>query len=305
MNLCFGTFFDTVFANRKFPSSNKIDVGRELVSFIDPHGAAGADPRVIYFYIDRTRELPKYLKPMPANIPQLSDQFSRFLDDFISQDHEKFRRDLIELIEDDAVMLDTDKEQLFDFSAKLKLPVFLAELFVFIVNCTINTVGGAKPRASRKRYNLLKEMRRATGDKTLEKLARIAVQEHNVEALSFCLEKMTNSIYIARVLTLLSINDDFSDNPNYMMIFHKTFSAIGNNKYRHEIFDGCLRTGYFAEHPEQLIENHMAEYTNDRYLFDTLISLCELGFRNEAERYSRYLTNKTYIKRLNVYIEGH
>jgi len=302
MRLCFGSFALTLLNNKKNNAVSKIFIGKELLNFIDPSYIIGKDDRYIYYFMDQERELPSELKFQLADRPELRECFLQFINRNMSSDHERIHHDLVSLIQDDEFLPDNAKEHLLRLSNELELPAFMAELFIFAVDSTHNKDGEVKPRRNRKRYNLMKEIQSTTDNEDMENLAKIAIEEQDIKALTFCLAKMNNNIYIKNVLIHLSRDINFPDHPEYTGLFHSTFSEMDRNNYRHKVIEGCLTEGYFSERPESLLATHMSEYTNNRYLYETLVFLHDHGLSDLCKQYEHLLTNKTYVRRLKEYI---
>ncbi len=126
--------------------------------------------------------------------------FADFIDKYIQANHEPFLHDLILLIQDDFAIPDDEKNRLLRLSEQLELSSFLAKLYVVIVDSTSNVVGGVKPQADRKRFNLKRDIDRTNNNKTLYRLAKNAVDEQDMASLTNCFSKMTNNLYIAQAL---------------------------------------------------------------------------------------------------------
>jgi len=272
------------------------------LGFISPDYLLEREDRYIYYFVEQERELPKELKFIMTDIPKLTEQFRKFLDENIKPNREHLINDLALLIREDVVLPEDTKERLLLLSGELALPEFLAELFVFAVDSAYNNNDGVKQRISRKRFNLLKEIHKAKNNKVLFDLAKLAITEQDVRSLTVCLDKMTNNIYMARTLVFLSQDENFTEHPEYSDMFHTNFSGMDNNAYRYSVFKGCLEAGCFKKHPESILEPHMREYTNNRYTYDTLILLCELGLHRQMEQHRHLLTNRAYIRRLDTYL---
>ena len=302
MQLCFGSFAAALLANGKNNAVTKIFIGRELLDYIAPDYTLGKDDRYIYYFLDRKRELPKELKGRMKNTEPVRTRFAALVDAQISPDHERLRNDLKRLISGDAILPDGAKNRLLSLADTVELPSFLAEVFVFTVDNTKNIGGGANPRASKGRRDLITEITATANNKKLCDLAAVAIREGDTGTLAACLGKMTNNVYLAKALVRLSQVPNFNDDPEFMRLFHETFSRMENNKYRHQVFVGGLESDCFKEHPSLLWAPHMCEYTNDRYVYETLIFLCELSMKAEAEQYRHLLTNKVYIRRLDAYL---
>ncbi len=302
MHLCFGSFSKTLLGCKKNNAVSKLVVGRNLLSFIIEDYTVGREDRCIYYFMNEERNLPKELKFQMSDMARLKEQFRLFLDKYISLDHERLLRDFRVYIQEDSDLPEQEKDRLLRLSENPDLPLFLAELFVFVVDNTNNKRDGARQNASKKHYTLRDKIDGTANNKALCKHAQSAIREQDAVALTYCLRKMTNNVYIAKALIVLSRDDAFTDNSKYARLWHRTFSKMQNDRYRYTVFEACLKTGYFKEHPELLLEPHMLEYANNKYIYDTLVLLCDLGLANLAEQYREGLTNTTYIKRLDEYL---
>lgn len=52
-----------------------------------------------------------------------------------------------------------------------------------------------------------------------------------------------------------------------------------------------------------VVNQHIKQISNNKYLFDTLVFMSEHDFINEAVSNSGLLTNKTYINKFNSIID--
>ncbi len=304
MHLYFGSFSLALLENRRNNAVTKARIGRELLNLIDADYAIGKEDRYIYYFMDGQRELPKELKFRMADTSVLENAFACFIERYISPDHARLLCDLVALITKDEALPVQTKEHLLLRSDTLELPAFLAELFIFTVDSTNNKSTGIKPRAHKKRLNLQKRIDRTANNKTLLNLAKIAIQEKDEKALAAVFDKMTSDLYVADLLVFLAQDEGFANSPDYMEKFHSAFSKVENNIYRVKVFSECLIAGFFRDNSEQLLEPHMREYTNNRYTYEILVLLYEIGQTVQAERYRELLTNKVYIKRMNALLAG-
>jgi len=222
----------TVLDNKKNNAVTKISVGRELLEFIRPDYTLGKQDRYIYCFTDQERELPKELKSQMKDIIKLSEDFSRFIDKNIYPDYERFLQDLIAIIKEDTIVPDHEKNRLLRLAGEVELPVFLAELFAFIVDNTDNKNDGGRTRVSRKRLNLLKRANEATDMKELRKLAKTAIKHQDMMTFNICLGKLT-TMYAAENLMELFSAKDFKNRSEYEKQFTAHIHSVQNKFFTH------------------------------------------------------------------------
>ena len=297
LRLCFGSFAKVLHKFRKNSGVSKEQIGRALLDFIDPTFADGKEASYIYRFMNRRRELPGELKRRGFNLTDLQAKFSWFIEEYLSPNHAGVMDAFVELVTGDDYISEGAQEELLQQKEAHRLALFLAALFAFTV---LNTSNMTPPGEMRIRRPALLEQAEATENNVrLAKIAAKAMERPDPEALRRCLERMSNAVYIANTLIALSRH---GDSPKYGALFHEYFSGVENNKYRLQIFEECLREGYFRECPAELLEPHFSEITNNRYAYDLLVFLCENGLREEAVRHRDKLTNKTYAKRFAAYL---
>jgi len=297
MRLCFGSFAETLIKYRKNSGVSREQVGRALLDFIDPGFVQGKENSYIYSFINRKRELPADLKRCEFTHDALARQFRAFAEKNLSPAHTELLDELAALIQEDEHISDETQEALLGHLGVLDLPVFLSELFAFIVSNTNN-------RAHTDDLHIRKRSLLAQADATdnnvrLAKVALKSMEAPDEPALRRCLERMTNAVYVTSTLVALSRHEVF---PQLKTLFHEQLSGVENNKYRYQIFEECLREGYFSEHPGELLSSHFAEFTNNRYAYNLLVFLCENGLREEAGCHKDKLTNTTYSNRFEAYL---
>jgi len=178
----------------------------------------------------------------------------------------------------------------------------MAELYVFIVIYTDNRSDRAIAPTSTRVITLLEEIHKTDNNAELRKLAQRAIYDEDFISLGSCLSKMTNEIYISRVLVAISQIENYVPDSEYDRLFHESLSAMGN-RYKYDTIEACLSSGYFEKHPEKLLDAHVVEYTNQLYLFRTLQLLYTLGLTDMAKKHTALLTHKTCRKRLMDSVE--
>ena len=297
MRLCFGSFAEVLLKYRKNSGVSREQIGRTLLDFIDPSFAQGKENSYIYSFINRKRELPTDLKCHEFEHDILVEQFRRLTEKNLKPAHTELLDELTALIREDTHINDQTQDTLLGYIEALDLPLFLSELFIFIVGNTNNTNRTDDLRIRRR--SLPAQVEATENNVRLAKIALKAMNASDEPALRSCLEKMNNAVYVANTLTALSRHEAFSA---WKTLFHECFSGIINNKYRYRVFEECLLEGYFHEHPNELLGPHFSEFANNRYAYDLLVFLCEKDLRAEAERHKDKLTNTTYIKRFAAYL---
>ena len=304
MRLCFGSFVKTLRVHRKNSSISGGTIGRKLFDIIDPSYSVNREESYIYKFINQRREIVKELKSKDWDITALTQAFDEFCGECLSINTDPLVEDLRHMITEDDMLVEKTKVHLFKLSKETNVPVFLAELFVFIVDNTINkNVRKGEKRANGTR-ELINRMEKITDNELLEDLARVAIKRQDLDALDYALEKMKNHIYKAKVLVAISQYGGYAPNTPLDEIFHKYLSGVTNNKYRHDILSECLEKGFFRNNPELLLDPHLMEYTNQLYLYNTLCYMYSHGFNGEALRYGHLLTNKRYVKYFGEFIAG-
>ena len=68
------------------------------------------------------------------------------------------------------------------------------------------------------------------------------------------------------------------------------------------LMTSCLSEGYFNSHSDELFF-HLKEFTNNRYLFETLVFMWkEMNLKQEVKFYKSLLTSDKYSKMLGEII---
>ena len=295
--LCFGSFALTLYHHRKNSGVSKEKIGRTLLDFIDPSFAVGKEASYIYLFMNRKREIPGELKLQQFDLAELQEKFVQFTARFLSPNHSAIMDTFVSMIAEDGSIGDSVQEELLGEKDNRRIALFLAALFCFVVQNTDNTpdTGGFSARKN----SLMAQIDATIDNERLEQIAAAALKSRNKEPLQYCLRKMTNHVYITRVLVAISRDSEYK---TYEDLFNERLSSVTNNKYRYSIFEECLREGYYRDHPSVLLEQHIYEFNNNQYLYDLLVFLCENGLREEAERHKDKLTSASYLERLTAYL---
>ena len=297
MYLCFGSLAMFLYSSRKNNSVKKKKVGRCLLSYIDPVYEAGKEDSFIYALMGQQRELAGTLKSQVWDRVKLSEQFNNFVNDNLTLDTAVLLVDLKALILGDESLSDDIKKHLLRLSEEMALDTFLAELLVFAVDNCSNKNKAKKEDHSSKRS--IRQTKKIDSDKTLCKLAKEAILRNNAADFESSLRKMVNHIYISDVLIFLASQGNYAEGSYEDNIFHKTLSAMTNDRYRYEVLIKCLGEGFFDKNPERILELHFHEIENQLYLFRLLCYLHANGLSRIAEEYQFLLTHRTYLKRLS------
>jgi hypothetical protein len=109
-------------------------------------------------------------------------------------------------------------------------------------------------------------------------IAKTALAAQNFVDLRLALDKIQNNATVYRLLKQLNENRECIDQERFQTLFHERFSKVDNDKYRFLIFETCLSEGYFCGKANELIPPHFHEFTNNKYIFDTLVLLRNMGF---------------------------
>ena len=150
MHLCLWTFANVLEDNRQNSSIIRASIGEKLLTFIDPayYSSPGIayDPDLGYKYLGKNRNLPRRLVEMKLNIETLHRDFQKYVDECLCLDHDKIFHDFISLIKNDSGLPPSVKNDLLEKAnpTNNNLPMFLAELFIFVVKHTKNKQTGKK-----------------------------------------------------------------------------------------------------------------------------------------------------------------
>ena len=295
MRLCFGTFSNILLENRSNNAVDKALVGTTLVSFIKP--TFTYDLSYIYKIMDRKRNLVADLVEVELDIKDLRIKFQKYAIECLTPSRNHIFIAFFNLILSDEALEHSTKADLI-MKTQLQgihFPQFLAEIFYFVVKYTNNKlIDPELPAISPEPEDEDRDL--------YKKMALCAIENENLDILNFALEKQDNNIYIERILSALNKNNVCITQQPFVDLFHRCFSKITNNIYRSRAFENCLTTGYFKDKPDELLEMHFHEFTNQVYVCETL----EFMYKNElsdlADQYRNKLTNRRYIERLEQFL---
>jgi hypothetical protein len=278
-------------------------IGCLLFDMIDHSYVAGKERSYIYRFLNQHRDLPKDLKSLEWDVEKLRGQFAVLIADCLRVNLAPLIEDIRMQIAEDEMFAEDTKKRLFRLSEQVEAALFLAELFIFVVDHSTNQNTENREKRTHGSPALIRQMEKVSDNEILCHLAKVALNRKDMGALAFALEKMKNHIYLANVLVAMTQDDAYGPDSELDSIFHKHFSRFTHNNYRYDVFVRCLRDGFFSKHPNLLLASHLCEYQNQLYLHRTLCWLFTEGFPDEVKRYKDLLKHKTYAKRLHELIE--
>ncbi len=218
MVLCFGSFADVLVGNKKNKDVTKDEIGRSLLGFIYPKYAREISESYLLRFMNQQRDLIGDLKKIALEPNKLSMQFSQLLEQYISLNHDKLLKNIVELIQRDVLQPDHAKNNLLQMVAAMKLSSFLAELFIFILQNTNNDQNSA-------------ERRGIPPD--------VSIEQTDLSFLPESVQRKDNTILNGLVLPWLP-----TESPQFNLIFKDLFippETRSNNRRVRLSFDDLLR----------------------------------------------------------------
>lgn len=306
MRLCFGTFCSVLLVNKKNSAISQEIICRSLLNMLDPNYCIGKTSSYLGMFANSKRNLPRELICTHTEAKDIQGKFELLISECLIHNTENLRSSLTHLISADRHIDGDTKNRLLTQSMQAELSAFLAELYLFIVKNTVNVAGKneVKQMSGHATQSLLEQIYATQENDILYSLAMQALDTNDVFALTVCMDRMTNDIYICRALVAISGKEGYADNNEYADVFHRTMSRVKGNNYRYEAMEAMLKDGYFAAHPEQLLDAHISEYTNQKYLYMLLCLLCDMGMGDMARGYAEFLTHKKYSRELEARLGG-
>ena len=116
------------------------------------------------------------------------------------------------------------------------------------------------------------------------------------DEINTAFDKLTNQAEIAQLLEDVAKDEKCMKQQEVNLLFHDIYTRMTNNVYKLKVLESCIATEYFRENPEEIIERHLSEFTNEIYISRALVFLYLNGFQKQAQSFKNLLTNKKYIR---------
>jgi hypothetical protein len=308
MKLCFGTFAGVMLDNKNNKSASRERAVRKLLTIIDNSDKQdeesgvelenSTDISIVYKYLKRERDLPNDLLQKELPIQYLDEQFENYIENYLSLDSDKILSDFFYLIMSDNTLAPNVKAKLAVKTklAEDNLPHYLAEMFRFVIKHTSNDIveneGEPIERDLEYEHVFYTEM------------ARLGTIQQNAEIVDFAVSHLGNHVYRERAVMKISNSLECMKTPQFNEIFHRELSRMVNDNYRFKVINRSLDSSeYFKTNADELIDRHIGEIMGEKYLYNILAQLCEMGRKDLAEKYAGLLTDKKFKNKLGAIME--